>query len=285
MDRQGRMTIVNAAGLDVDRIEAAREGCVVGGKVVVFKTTASTNDIAWAYAGNSAHHGLCVLAEQQTAGRGRRGRLWHSRPGESLLCSVLLIDTPIEAELLTLAAAVATAEAVCSFCGVNAGIKWPNDILVKGNKLAGILVEKRTIGRRVCFVVGIGINCNQTAQALADGRLRSPATSLRIETGTLVDRTALTCTLMAALEEWLDRALAGLASPVNPVIERWAQLSTLLGQHITVECDNRTFSGFCRGIDPADGLIVQLDAGAIRTFAAPHTSIVRTGQSNDINPL
>ncbi len=262
--------------LDIDRIEVSRQGCVVGGKVVVFKSTASTNDAAWRYAANAAHHGLCVLAEQQTAGRGRRGRTWHSQPGRSILCSVLLIDTSLEAELLTLTAAVATADAIGNCCGLNTGIKWPNDILIAGKKLAGILAEQRTVCGKRCVVLGIGINCNQGPENLVGPDLRVPATSVRIETGAAADRTAMVCALMAAMEEWFGKATAGRGRPASAVIDRWAQLSTLLGRHLTVACDNHIFSGFCRGVDPAGGLIVQLDSGAIRAFAAHHTSIVRS---------
>lgn len=262
--------------LDVDRIEAARTGCVVGGKVVVFASTASTNDAAWAYAGNPAHHGLCVLAEKQTRGRGRRGRTWLGGAGESILCSLLLIDTVIEAELLTLTSAVATAEAVREICGLNAGIKWPNDVLAAGKKLAGILVEKRSVGGRMCYVVGVGINCNQDAGAFEGQPLRAPATSVRMETGNPIDRTGLVCALMAAMEEWLGKAMADTSHPTeNPVVRRWTQLSTLLGRHVTVECDNDHFSGYCRGMDPSEGLIVQLDSGGVRAFAAGCTSLVR----------
>ncbi len=255
--------------LDVDQIEQARQGCVVGQKIVVFKSTASTNDIAWEYAGNPAHHGLCVLAEEQTAGRGRRGRAWQSGAGQSILCSILLIDIPTEAELLTLTAAVATAEAVRAFCGVNAGIKWPNDVLVNGKKLAGILVERRRIGGRSCFVVGVGINCNQTAAEFEGVKLRTPATSLCIETGQIVDRTGLVCALLESLEQMM-------AHTAENIINRWMQLSTLLGRHITVECDNQLYKGFCRGIDPSQGLVVQLESGAVRMFCAQRTSIVQT---------
>ncbi len=111
--------------LDVDRIEAARRGAVIGRKIVVFKSTGSTNDIAWEYAGKIDNHGLCVLAESQTKGRGRRGRTWYSKPGESILCSILLTKLSIEAEGLTLAAAVATAEAVREMCGVTAESSGP----------------------------------------------------------------------------------------------------------------------------------------------------------------
>lgn len=279
--------------LDVDRIEESRRDAVIGRKVILFKSTASTNDIAWEYAGNAAYHGLCVLAEEQTRGRGRRGRKWQSRPGESILCSILLIEAAIGAELLTLTAAVATAEAIRDHCGLNACIKWPNDVLVDGKKLAGILVEKRTVSGRMCCVVGLGINCTQDAGAFEGQTLRAPATSVRMETGKIIDRTGLVCALMAGMEEWLGKAMVGTTTTMvgtahptaamvgtarpteNAVVRRWSQLSTLLGRHVTVECDNEHFSGFCRGMDPSEGLVVQLDSGAVRAFAASQTSLVR----------
>ena len=127
--------------LDVDRIEEARQGATIGQRVVVFKSTGSTNDIAWEYAGNPAYNGLCVLAESQSKGRGRRGRAWHSRPGESILCSVLLMDPALESERLTLATGVAAAEAICGICGLSAG-QVPTTCF-RGRKLAAFSSEKR----------------------------------------------------------------------------------------------------------------------------------------------
>lgn len=256
--------------LDVDRIEAARTNASIGGKVVLFKSTASTNDIAWEYAVNNAHHGLCVLAESQHKGRGRRGRSWQGASGQSILASILLLDTPIEAELLTLTAAVAVAEAIQTFCQLSCRIKWPNDILAGGKKLAGILVEKKVIQKRHHFVVGIGINCNQPAEFFDAHDLRVPATSLAIESGRPTDRTELVCVLLEKLEAWLGKKQGSQA-----IITRWQQLSDLLGHHITIESNNQHYSGFCRGIDPAEGLIVQLDTGSVRIFHASQTSILK----------
>lgn len=253
--------------LDVDAIEEARRGAVIGHKVVVFKSTASTNDIAWEYAGKAANHGLCVLAESQTKGRGRRGRKWHSRPGESILCSVLLLESSLEAETLTLAAAVATAEAMRLCCGIRGKIKWPNDILIRDKKAAGILVEMKTLRKEPRFVVGIGINCNQEAQAFAEHRLNLPATSIKIETSHAVDRTGLVCKLLEQLELWLSR-------PGDKGIRKWLELSGMLGQRVTVEYDGKKYSGTCRGIDPVQGLILQLDRGPVQFFAASHTSLI-----------
>ena len=267
MSEQGR---VNFEPLDIDKIEAVRKDAFIGRKLVLFKSTASTNDIAWKYASNPSHHGLCVLAESQTAGRGRRGRTWHSPPGQSILASVLLLNYPTGAELLTLTAAVATAEAIQTYSGLTCRIKWPNDILVNGKKAAGILVEQKITGQKSDFVVGIGINCNQQPVSFKKLDLNMPATSLAIEMGRSIDRTELSCTLLAALEQWLQKAQNSQA-----VITRWQQQSDLLGRHVIIESDNRQYRGYCRGIDPAEGLIVHLDTETVRIFSAKQTSIIQ----------
>ncbi|MHC4258587.1 MAG: biotin--[acetyl-CoA-carboxylase] ligase [Planctomycetota bacterium] len=110
--------------LDIDQIEAARKNSRIGKKIVLYKSTASTNDIAWEYAANADNDGLCILAESQHKGRGRRGRLWYAEPGQSILCSVLLTKTSAPAEMLTLTAGVAAAEALIDHCKVSCRIKW-----------------------------------------------------------------------------------------------------------------------------------------------------------------
>ncbi|MHC4835198.1 MAG: biotin--[acetyl-CoA-carboxylase] ligase [Planctomycetota bacterium] len=262
--------------LDIDRIEAVRENSRIGKKIVLFHSTASTNDIAWEYAANLENDGLCVLAESQYEGRGRRGRVWFSEPGQSILCSVLLTKTDIEAELLTLTTGVAAAEAITTHCKMPCRIKWPNDILVQEQKVAGILVEKRNINNKSCFVIGIGINCNQTKDSFAGCDLNMPATSLAVETEQDIDRSGLVCELLKHLEIRLAKAGSSKSSSPaeNPIIRQWLGLSGMLGRHITVECDGRQYSGFCRGIDPAKGLILQLEHGSVRLFPAAHTSLL-----------
>jgi BirA family biotin operon repressor/biotin-[acetyl-CoA-carboxylase] ligase len=263
--------------LDVDRIEDARKDGRIGSKVVLYKSTASTNDIAWEYAANAGNDGLCVLAESQHKGRGRRGRVWFSEPGQSILCSVLLTKTAAAAEMLTLTAGVAVAEAIIDTCKVSCRIKWPNDILIRNQKVAGILTEKQTSNGRDTFVVGIGINCHQTPAEFAGYDLKIPATSLALETGREIDRTEFVCELLKQIEKWLDKARVGsTGSAGNPVIERWLQLSGMLGRPLTVECDGVRYSGFCRGVDPVDGLILQLDNSLVRMFTAAQTSIIES---------
>jgi len=262
--------------LDVDQIEAARENSRIGKKIVLFQSTASTNDIAWEYAANLENDGLCVLAESQYKGRGRRGRVWYSEPRQSILCSVLLTKTAAPAEMLTLTAGVAAAEAIIDHCKVSCRIKWPNDILIQNQKVAGILTEKQTLNGSDVFVIGIGINCHQTAKAFAGYDLKIPATSLAIETGQDMDRTKLVCVLLNKLEYWLNQISVPKSGSDDPVTERWLQLSGMLGRPVTVECDGVRHSGFCRGVDPVKGLILQLDNSLVRMFTAAQTSIVES---------
>ena len=283
--------------LDVDRIEDARKDCRVGRQVVVFRSTDSTNDIAWEYAANANNDGLCVLAESQHKGRGRRGRQWYSESGQSVLCSVLLTKTAAAAEILTLTAGVAVAEAINDTAWaasvpqtktpsglrgtppsqgescldratrLQCRIKWPNDILIQNKKVAGVLVEKRIENDLPCFVIGIGINCNQQSKAFEHHTLNLPATSLAIETGRPIDRTGFVIELLKQIEVWLSKTN-------EQIVERWLELSGMLGEHVAVECDGRRYSGFCRGVDPVEGLILQLDNSLVRMFGAAQTSIV-----------
>jgi len=257
--------------LDADRIQAGLTTARVGRSLRIYESTASTNDIAWQFPSKAEHDGLCILAEHQTAGRGRGPNRWLSRPGEGLLASILRIDCPCHAELLTVAAAIAAAAAIEKAAGSRPRIKWPNDILLEGRKACGILIEARTRGKHRDFVIGIGMNCHQ-ADAFFDGAgLDTPGTSLDRETGQSVDRNRLAACLLNCLEEQIDLALGDGAS----MVERWKQYSNQLGRHVTLTYRQKSYSGTCIGIDPAHGLILQLDGGGVRSFDAAHTALVR----------
>lgn len=264
------MAANSSVPLDPDEIMANLPTKQIGKKVIVYKSTASTNNIAAEHASDPNNNGLAIFTEFQAAGRGRLGNTWQSNPAESILCSVLLCDCKCPAELLTLAAAVAAAEAIGK-CGTSdAKIKWPNDIMINGKKIAGILLESKIENGRTCFILGIGINCHQK-QSDFPADLRKTATSIDIETSNRCDRTALARRLLVSIEHWLD--LAGCDS--QAVTDSWQRLSTLLGHRITVQCDQRRFVGNCIGVDPAEGLILQLDVGMVRMFHAAHTAIIK----------
>ena len=256
--------------LDPDRIKLHLKTSRIGKKVVVYKSTASTNDVARRYAKTGANDGLVVLTEQQTKGRGRAGNKWLAGIGDSVLCSILLTDCTINPEILSLACAVATAEAIGRCAKAEAQIKWPNDVILNDKKVAGILVESRKIGKHIAFVIGIGINCHQQKEDFP-AELQKIATSIDIETGAVTDRIALIRRLLVSVEHWLDIAEA----KQQKVIDRWQKLSTQLHRRVTLVYNRKKFVGNCIGIDPQQGLILQLDIGGIRMFHAAQTTIVK----------
>jgi BirA family biotin operon repressor/biotin-[acetyl-CoA-carboxylase] ligase len=250
--------------LDPDKIRTNLNTKRIGRKILVYSSTSSTNDVAAEYAKSKKNEGLAVFAEQQTDGRGRTGAKWLSRYGDSILCSVVLTDCKYGAELLSLACAVAVADAV----GKPAKIKWPNDILLNGRKVAGILLESKTSGGN--YVVGIGINCHQKKTSFPP-ELQQTATSIDIETKTICDRVSLAKRLLISMEHCLETA----EKNSKKIIEQWSRLSILLNHRVAVVFNGKKFAGNCIGVDPEKGLVLQLDTGGVRMFHAAHTTIAK----------
>lgn len=258
--------------LDVDIIEASLGAKPAGRKVLVYESTSSTNDVAWEYSQNTSNDGLCVFAETQGKGRGRRGNQWIAEKGQSVLCSMLLTGSELGAELLTIASAVATAEAIAKFTASTAArIKWPNDVVLNDRKVAGVLLESRTSGKKSDYVIGVGINCHQEEGFFEGADFALAGTSIDIVSGEFTDRNKLAQELIDRLDHWLEMAQVDS----KKVTDRWSQLSSQLGHHVTVEYNQRRFSGNCVGVDPVGGLILQLDSGGVRMFEASQTSIVK----------
>ena len=256
--------------LDPDEIKANLRTRRLGRKILVYNCTSSTNDVAAEYAADKNNDGLAVFAEEQTAGRGRAGTRWYSVMADSILCSVLLTESKCSAELLSLACAVAAAETIGRAANNHARIKWPNDIILNAKKVAGILLESKTIGARTSYILGIGINCHQRKDAF-DAELQKTSTSIDIETGTICDRLSLAKRLLTSIDHWLNAA----DKNAENVTDQWRRLSVQLGHRVTLLFDGRKFTGNCIGIDPEKGLIVQLDHGGVRMFDAAHTTIVK----------
>jgi BirA family biotin operon repressor/biotin-[acetyl-CoA-carboxylase] ligase len=263
--------IVVTDQLDVDVIEGSLSPAIVGRRVLVYKSTSSTNDVAWEYGRNASNDGLAVFAESQSGGRGRRGNKWLSASGQSILCSILLMDFVCPGELMATVSAVAVAEAIAKICKVDARIKWPNDVMIDGKKVAGVLLESRPGKNGSDYVIGVGINCHQPKEFFENTELLMPATCLDIETGSFINRNHIAGELLKAFDNWLEIA----KSHPSKIIDRWTSLSTQLGTLVTVEYNQQRFSGNCIGVDPAAGLILQLDKGGVRMFDAAHTTIVK----------
>ena len=238
------------------REAAARLGPFAG-RVDHRPRVGSTNDVAAELAGRGAPHGTVVVADEQTAGRGRHGNRWSSPPGAGLYLSVLLrTDSP---PVLTLAAGVAVAEALARAAGLHALLEWPNDVVAEDaghrRKVAGILAEASTVGDRVDrVVVGIGIN-------LRDGawppEVASRAGSVEGLTGRPVDRAALLVEVLAALAGWCGELERGR---VAALLRRWEALApSSRGAAVEWSAGQVRRRGVTEGVDEQGALIVRVD--------------------------
>jgi BirA family biotin operon repressor/biotin-[acetyl-CoA-carboxylase] ligase len=245
-------------------------------------TTDSTNRIALEWARAGAPHGATVIAEGQTAGRGRLGRSFFSPPYLNLYSSSVLRPSLAlaEAPTLILAAAVAVAEVVAQSAGAGheVEIKWPNDVLIDGLKTSGILMELAAEASRVAFlVVGIGVNLNVDRMAFPDD-FRASATSLRSATGRFVDRISFARGLYHELEQVLDAFEKGGFQALRP---RFEQRFRMPGRAVRVlEVGSRgaapvETAGVCRGIDADGALLVERRAGEISRVLAGDVTVLR----------
>jgi len=259
--------------LDPDKIKANLKTKRIGRKILVYHQTSSTQTIAAEYAKNKQNDGLVIFSEEQTAGRGRADNKWYDSRSDSILCSIVLStggSRTAPTELLSLSCAVAVAEAIGSSAKGEAKIKWPNDIMLNGKKVAGILLESKTDNSGKTCIIGIGINCHQKKDSFPE-ELQSIATSIDIESHSTCDRISLAKRLLTSMEHWLEVA----AQTRERVIDQWRNLSVQLGHRVKLIYNSREFSGNCIGIDPEKGLILQLDTGGVRMFDAAHTTIVK----------
>jgi BirA family biotin operon repressor/biotin-[acetyl-CoA-carboxylase] ligase len=237
-----------------------------------FAEVGSTNDVAKQLAEGGAGHGETVVAECQTAGRGRRGRGWVSPPGRNVYLSVVLRPElpPARAPELTLLGSVAVCQAIRQ-AGVPAAIKWPNDLLVGGRKVAGLLTEMAAELDQVQWVVlGVGVNVNAAAPDFPE-ELRSTATSLALERGEPLPRALFAAALLTALEEWLDRhAARGFA----PVRDAWRAMSDTLGREVRVRTGEGDVEGVAEDVDEAGALLVRTP-GSVRRILAGDVELLR----------
>jgi BirA family biotin operon repressor/biotin-[acetyl-CoA-carboxylase] ligase len=233
----------------------------LGGPIVHLDVTGSTNDRARALALANAPDGTVVLAEEQTAGRGRQGRAWSAPRGRSLTLSIVMRLGPEAFELLPLSSALAVCEACEQLASVRCAIKWPNDVWVDARKLAGILIEGRPHERWA--VLGIGLNADTRPEELAPD-IRESATSLRIATGDPVDRARLLGLLLRQLADVRGRA-------AESIVSEFRRRDALYGRRIAWSAGGRSLEGEARGIDDEGRLVVfdaegethALDAGEV----------------------
>ncbi|MDQ3932499.1 MAG: biotin--[acetyl-CoA-carboxylase] ligase [Actinomycetota bacterium] len=232
-----------------------------------FEVTDSTNAVVAARSRAGAPPGLVVVADHQTAGRGRFGRQWEDHPGGSLLVSCL-VNAPPRPTLVPLAAGVAIADAVAA-AGAVPELKWPNDVLIAGRKCAGVLVEAPAPPQRL--VIGIGLNTDWRGEAAAISP--STWTSLAEELGRDVDRYDMLVLVLSALEHRLD------AAEQNPhaILVSYRAMCSTLGRDVAVETPGSVITGLAANVDERGALLVRIDTGTVAIDAGEVTHVGLTG--------
>jgi len=235
---------------------------VVGRDLRVFQETTSTNDVIEKLARDGVKEGVVVFAETQTKGRGRLGRKWASPARNGLWFSVLLRPDlrPQEATRLTVAAATALARAIRRVARVTPQIKWPNDILIGGKKVVGILTEMSAELDRVRHVIlGIGVDVNLNAGDFP-AELRKLATSLKIESGAAVDRAELAAVILRELDADYARVIGGRFAAVA---DEWEAQCLTLGRNVTVDLGGRRIQGCAESLDEDGTLLIRTQHGRL----------------------
>ncbi|OFX17904.1 MAG: biotin--[acetyl-CoA-carboxylase] ligase [Armatimonadetes bacterium RBG_16_58_9] len=219
-----------------------------------FDEVGSTNDVALEMAQAGEPEGAVVVARRQLEGRGRRGSRWWDEPGQSLLMSVILAPGGPVDELprLSFVASLGVAECLQEVCGLDACVKWPNDVMVGGKKIAGLLVEVAVLPRGSVAVVGIGLNVNQTS---FPDELADTATSISIETGRTWDVERITVSVAEHVFSEYD------AGGFADVLRRWRERMWGVGARVEVTAEGRVVSGIMRGVDSTGALVVGDDDG------------------------
>ena len=261
-------------GFDAKTLQARLAELRSGWRLHFFDTVDSTNLVALELAQKGAPEGTIVVADCQTGGRGRLLRTWQSPPGCNLYASLLLrpgID-PADAPQLTLMAGVAAAETLSAFCPAGVGLKWPNDVQIRGRKVCGILTELRMTGGAVAaVVVGIGVNVN-ISRADFDPAYREAATSLREETGREHSREEVALRLCESFEKWYETFRCGGFAPVR---EGWLARSEMPGRRVRVIFGDKAQEGRFAGIDHDGALLIADDLGAVRRVMAGDAEIMK----------
>jgi BirA family transcriptional regulator, biotin operon repressor / biotin---[acetyl-CoA-carboxylase] ligase len=249
---------------------------VIGRQIIRLPVTTSTMDEVNLLAAQGEPEGLVVVADRQTAGRGRAGRAWHSASESGLLLSVLLRPqkTPAEIAVFPLIIGLTVADAIDEIAGVRSSLKWPNDVLIDDKKVAGILMTSRIMNETIDYLnVGIGIN-------VAGSDLPPDGTSLALASSRFVDRDKLFERILTRL----DNAYASFCnSGSGPFIHDWTEKAAYLSERVEVESEGMKIEGIMRGVDDFGSLLIETEDGSeMRIVAGELTRGPRRAEaSND----
>jgi len=265
---------------------SGRRGEIVGAQIVHYTRTGSTMDDASRLASGGAPEGLVVLADSQSAGRGRHGRAWVSKPGDDILLSVVFRPRPGYVHQLLMLAALAAADTAEDVTGVRPSLKWPNDVRVGGRKLCGVIAETRqgalpapvrpgeaadSSGGSLATVVGIGLNVNLDPPGA--GEAASVATSLRLISGGPVSRLATFSVLLRHMDRLYARLVQG-----ESLVPEWSSRLETVGSEVAVtvgdpQNPDRVVHGRAEGVDELGRLLVRDSAGRLWPMSAGEVTL------------
>ena len=243
----------------------------MGRQIRYFSRIDSTNQYAKRIAEEGAPDGTLIIADEQTAGKGRSGRTWVTPPAEAIAFTLLLRPklSPDRISMVTLVMGLAVTNAVNSLYDVSAGIKWPNDVVIKGRKLCGILTEMSAEVRQVNYIViGVGINANLTS---FPEEIREIATSLRLELGCDINRAELIARVMTEFERLYAEFEA--QGDLSAVMQEYNELCLNAGSKVRVLDPNGEYTGTSRGINSMGELLVETEDGQIQEVYAGEVSV------------
>jgi BirA family biotin operon repressor/biotin-[acetyl-CoA-carboxylase] ligase len=227
----------------------------IGAKIVRVKSCPSTNDLAKELALSGEKEGTVVISEEQTQGKGTKGRSWFSARGKGLYLSVILRPPSPDVSLLPLVAGLAVSDAIFSSVGIRIGLKWPNDLVWEGKKLGGLLSESGYLGNRVNYVIlGVGLNVSHGKDDFPE-EIHPHAVSLKLITREDTDEKTLLKDLWQAMNHWYGQFVQG---EKEGIINAFQEKSAMpLGSEVTLVVDEEEISGVYKGINSQGGLVLE----------------------------
>jgi len=247
-------------------------GKFIGHKLYYYEEIGSTNDEAFRLGVQGAPEGTALIAESQSAGKGRLRRTWHSPPGANIYTSVILRPRfePDLAPRISLAAGVAVAETLDPYCPGKVSLKWPNDVQIGGKKVCGILTQMKTATGVIDFVVvGIGVNVNWNLKEFPED-IQKMATSLSVEAGREVSRLELIILLYENLAKcYSELSQNGFA----PLRKKWLDRTTMIGKPVSVIFGKETINGEAADLDEDGSLVILVDGNKKVKVAAGDATV------------
>ncbi len=259
--------------LNEERIKSGLGTKIFGNRIFFFKSIKSTMDYAKKLAERDEPEGTVVIADYQSHGRGRFGRVWKAEPGENILMSIILRpEIPLEKfGVIPFLCAISVAEAIEKNAKVNITTKWPNDLLINGKKFCGILMEVSITADKGDFaILGIGVNVNQVQ---FPKEIQDYATSLRLATGKLYNRTMLIQDILRSFET--DYIELNRNKDFNSVISKWKKRCEMLGKEIMVIQNGKTIKGKAIDIEERGFLLLEVEGSKVLKLSSGDATLVK----------